>query len=260
MKVKYFILTFIFLLPALPLFSQDVTQARVVDNASLLSAYEKSDLIFRLDYIARMYGIDLVIVTENSIGYAGPMIYADDFFDYNNFGLGSSINRDGCLFLLVMETRDYWISTSGRAINILNSAAFDKLESDAVKFLRQNNYYAAFNSFLENWERFLVMEEEGTSYNFLDRWNAVLVIIIWLAAIGTGFIVVQVWKSGMNTALQKTQADAYIAAGSLNFNTKTDSFLYSVVTKTERPVSTNSGGGTHTSSSGSTHGGRGGKF
>jgi len=252
---------FLFLLSALPLFPQDITRARVVDNANLLSAYEKSDLISRLDSLARTYNIDLVIVTENSIGDAAPMVYADDFFDYNNFGLGSSINRDGCLFLLVMGTRDYWISTSGRAIKILNPTAFGKLESDAVKFLRQNNYYAAFNSFLDNWELFLSLEARDRSYNFLEKWNTVVVIVVWLVALAIGFIVVQVWKSKMNTALQKTQADAYMVAGSLNFSATTDKFLYSVVTKTQRPQdNSSSGGGIHTSSSGGTHGGRGGKF
>ena len=244
-------------MPAALLFSQE----RVVDNAGLLSPSERNILMYHLDYISVTYKIDLVIVTENSIGGANPMDYADDYFDYNGYGLGN--DRDGCLLLIVTGTRDYWISTSGRGIKILNSYAFKKLESDALKFLREDNYYAAFNSFLENWGKFLVLDSKNRSYNFFYQWNAVLVLISWLISLSIGFIVVLVWKKGMNTALLKTQADAYMIPGSLAFNEKTDKFLYSVVTKTERQqddASSSGGGGTHTSSSGRSHGGGGGRY
>ena len=256
-KSKFVILLLLFVLSGLSLFSQD----RIVDNAGLLNPGEKNRLINRLNSLTSVYNFDLVIVTENSIGGAVPMNYADDFFDYKGYGLGG--NRDGCLFLLVAGTRDYWFSTSGRGIGILNSSAFGKLESDAVKSLKENNYYAAFTSFLDDWERFLILDAKGRSYNFFYRWNIVLVIIGWLIALATGFIVVQIWKNGMDTALPQTQAASYAVSGSLAFKEKTDRFLYSVVTKTMRQTENSSSpslGGTHTSSSGRMHGGGGGKY
>jgi len=265
MKTKFVVLPLLFILSALPLFSQEYVLSgkldRVVDRAGLLSPGEKGSLMTRLNSLSEQYKFDLVIVTENSIGDVSPMNYADDFFDYNGYGLGSG--RDGCLFLIVTGTRDYWISTSGRGIDILNSTAFDKLESDTIKFLREDNYYAAINSFLDNWEKFLVLETKGRSYRFLERWNLVVVVIGWLIALITGFIVVQIWKRGMNTAFLQTQADSYVVNGSLAFDTKTDRFLYSLVTKTARPTedrSSASSGRSHTSSSGSSHGGGGGKY
>jgi len=260
MKIKIAVLPILFVLSALPVFSQNQARDRVADNAGLLNSIERFSLVSRLDSIAEEYRIDLVIVTENSIGGALPMDYADDFFDYNGYGSGS--NRDGCLFLIVTGSRDYWISTSGRGINILNPYALRKLESDAVKSLSENNYYAAFVSFLDNWEKFLILETKNRNYNFFYQWNIVLVITGWLIALAIGSIVVQTWKKGMNTALLKTQADSYMIPDSLNFNAKTDKFLYSVVTKTERSNEDSSSGGgrTHTSSSGRTHGGGGGKF
>ena len=259
MKIKI-ILVLLFVLPALPLFSQNrgVSSSgdRVVDNASLLSPGQKGGLMARLNSLAAAYNFDLVIVTEKTIDGALPMNYADDFFDNNGYG------RDGCLFLIVTGTRDYWFSTSGRGIDILNPTAFGKLESDAVKSLRVDSYYAAFSSFLDNWEKFLILEAEGRSYNFFTRWNFVLVTISWLIALGTGLIVVQVWKSGMNTALPQTQAISYIVPGSVVYNQQTDSFLYSVVSKTARQTDSgpSSSGGSHTSSSGMSHGGGGGKY
>jgi uncharacterized protein len=260
MKIKKLILPFLFIMPAALLFSQEGARERVVDNAGLLSPGQKGSLIYLLDYVSARYSVDLVIVTENSIGGANPMDYADDFFDYNGYGLGN--DRAGCLFLIVTGTRDYWFSTSGRGIKILNPYALKKLKADAVKFLREDNYYAAFNSFLENWEKFMVLDSRNRSYNFFYQWNAVLVLIGWLISLAIGFIVVSIWKKRMNTALLKTQADAYMIPESLAFNVKTDKFLYSVVTKTERPRddSSSSGGGIHTSSSGRSHGGGGGRY
>ena len=190
-----------------------------------------------------------------------PVDYADDFFDYNGYGLGQ--DRDGCLFLQVTGDRDYWFSTSGRGINVLNRAAFNKLEADAVKHLREGNAYQAYNSFLVNWEKFLALDVKGRRYNFIEQWNIVIMIIAWAVAFGIGFIVVLVWKKGMNTVFAQTQAGAYVVPGSLTFNIKKDTFLYSTVSRTARETDTGSSGGggrSHTSSSGRSHGGGGGKY
>jgi uncharacterized protein len=232
---------------------------RIVDNAGLLSASQKNDLIRMMDTIAATYNFDLVIVTETSIGNTSPMNYADDFFDYNGYGLGN--DRDGCIFLRVMGTRYYWFSTSGRGRTVLNPFAFQKLDSDTGKYLGEDDYYSAFRAFILAWDQFLSLEAQGRSYNFFYQYNLVLVIIAWLAAFGIGWFIVHTWKMGMNTAMPQTQAAAYIISGSLNFTVKKDSFLYSKVTKIKRQTQSSSGGsgGTHISSSGRMHGGGGGR-
>jgi uncharacterized protein len=258
MKKKLFIsILLILYLPAFLL-----AQPRVVDNAGLLSNTEKTDLERRIADIASRYSFDLVIVTENSTGGIEPMDYADDFFDYNGYGLGE--DRDGCLFLQVTATRDYWVSTSGRGINILNNTAFAKLESDILNFLTNDDPAGAYHAFVNAWEEFLVLDAKGRSYNFFHRWNAVLILIAWVVSFLIGFIVVQSWKAQMNTALPKKEAAPYVVPGSLVFTVQQERFLYSTVTKTERPQASSSsssgGGGRHTSSSGRSHGGGGGKY
>jgi len=303
MKTRIIVLPLLFLLLTLPLFSQERVEEqeeslrsadpveeralggkleRIVDRAGLLYPGQKSSLMDRLNTLSEQYKFDLVIVTESNIGDASPMNYADDFFDYNDFGFGSlsdtrsfnykaleddndpSRGRDGCLLLIVAGTRDYWISTSGRGIDLLTGYAFEKLESDALQFLKENNYHAAFISFLDNWEKFLILENKNRRYGFLEQWNIVVVLVGWLVALAVGFIVVHIWKKGMDTAFLQTQADSYVVNGSLAFDAKTDRFLYSVVTKTARPTdegsSASSGGRSHMGSSGRSHGGGGGRF
>ena len=239
---------------------------RIVDNAGLLSAEQKASLMKTADFLSTAYNFDLVIVTEKSIGSKSPMDYADDFFDYNGYGLDKNGNsmgedRDGCLFLQVTGSRDWYFSTSGRGIGILGFAAFSKLESDTVKFLKADNPYEAYRAFLQSWEEFLILDARGKQYNIFQRWNIVLTGAAWFIALIIAFVIVQIWKKGMNTALPKAQAAAYVVPDSLVFKEKRDRFLYSLVTKTKRETQSSSGsGGTHTSSSGRRHGGGGGKY
>ncbi|WP_461256310.1 TPM domain-containing protein [Treponema sp. R80B11-R83G3] len=250
----------LFLTAMIVFFASSVfAQERVVDNANILSSWEKDNLKSLISSISSMYDFDLVIVTENDIGAASPMAYADDFFDYKGYGLGQ--DRDGCLFLLVTGSRDYWFSTSGTGIKIYTSTAIQKLKDDIVKLLRKGSYYDAFQAFLNDSKEFLALNARGgRSYNFFHRWNYVSVLVAWLASLLIGFMVVQSWKRKMNTALPQTQAAAYVVPGSLAFNVKTETFLYSIVNKSARSDDNSRGGGSHTSSSGRSHGGGGGRY
>jgi uncharacterized protein len=251
----------LFLLFSVQVFSEGVARDRIVDNAGLLNVTEKTDLFNLIEYVVSEYNFDLVIVTEKSIGDASPEAYADDFFDNNGYGIGD--NRDGCIFLRVTGTKDYWFSTSGRGNKIINSYAGQKLESDVGNFLGKGDPYAAFRAFVLDWDQFLGLEAKGRSYNFFQQWNIVLLIIVWIFALVIGFAVVHSWRRGMNTAMSQAQAAAYVVSGSLNFTEKKESFLYSNTSKTPR----SSGGGSsslvkgalHAGSSGMRHGGRGGR-
>lgn len=269
MKRIIFVLIIIFL--SFPLIAQDAYQKqRIIDDAGLLTAAEISGLERRAEEIAKTYSIDLVIVTKTDLGGEGIIDYADDYFDYGGYGLDNDGNnmgedRDGVLFLQVTAERDYRFSTSGRAINLLdkNDYAFDKLEKDMLKFLRVDDYAGAYYSFFEAMEEFLVLEAKGRRYNFFHRWNFVLVAVGWVVSFLIGLYSVNYWKSGMKIYLPIKQADSYFLAGSLAFSQQKERFLYSNVSKTIRVDSSTLGGGsggTRTSSSGRSHGGRSGKY
>jgi len=253
MKKRLFIFLLAVSFLSFPLFAQ----RRVIDNAGLLTADEISVLESLAAGIALTYNFDLVIVTETSIGGANPMDYADDYFDYNGYGLGG--DRDGCLFLQVTETRHYWFSTSGRGIKILNSAAYNKLEKDVVGFLRNNDSAGAYRAFIGAWRIFLALDAEGKSYNFVNVYASIMYITAWVISLIIAFVAVGIMKAKMNTVHLKTKADRFIIPGSLAFTLQKDSFLYSAVTKSERAES-DSSGGSHTSSSGRSHGGGGGRY
>jgi len=270
-KLFVFLLAASFLFLSSPLFAQ----RHVIDNAGLLSSGEIQELERLISAIASTYNFDLVILTEKNIGSTRPMDYADDYFDNNGYGLGA--NRDGCLFLHVTQSRDYWFSTSGRGSGILKADAFKRLENDVIRFLRADDPAGAYRVFIRDWEGFLspnanggegslAPNARGKSDNVITRNAPVFYALSWVISLIIGLLAVMLMKAKMSNVRPKTEADSFIVPGSLVFTQRQDAFLYSTVTKSERKQSSSSSslssssGSSHTSSSGSSHGGGGGKY
>jgi uncharacterized protein len=255
-----FISATLLLLPAVSLFSQSAAVKRVVDNAGLLNDGEIAWLESLTLGIASVYNFDLVIVTEAGIGGASSKNYADDFFDRNGYGFGAK--HDGCLMLHVKGDREYWFSTSGRGITILNDTAFDKLESDVVGFLKRDDFAGAYHAFISDWEKFLVLDAKGKNYNFFRAYGLFLHIGAWILSLIIAIFVVYGMKTKMETIFPLTEADSFMIPGSLAFTQQNENFLYSRVTKIVREQdSSGSGSGMgSSSSSGGSHGGGGGRY
>lgn len=62
---------------------------RLVDRADLLSELEEEELEARLDEISERQQADVVVVTVNSLDGKSAQDYADDFYDYNGYGIGT---------------------------------------------------------------------------------------------------------------------------------------------------------------------------
>ena len=95
------------------------TPPRLVDDAKLLTSYEKTELLSYLNEISEKHGMDIVIVTVNSLGGKSPRAFADEYYDHNGY------REDGVLLLVAMNSRDYWISTSGYGITAFTDAGID---------------------------------------------------------------------------------------------------------------------------------------
>ena len=83
---------------------------RLVDRADLLSELEEEELEARLDEISERQQADVVVVTVNSLDGKSAQDYADDFYDYNGYGIGT--DKSGILLLVSMEARDWHITTT----------------------------------------------------------------------------------------------------------------------------------------------------
>ena len=245
--------------------SAETQPPRLVDDAGLLSGSEKRTLTAKLGEISSRQKLDVVIVTENGLGGKSIRDFADDYFDYNGYGYGKG--KDGILLLVDMDSRNYWMSTRGYAIDVFTDARIDYIGGCFKDDLSAKNYFDAFDTFADKCEEFINRANDSEPYDTGTLPRAPLSKIWILLSIIIGFIIASIIVGGMKRKLKtvrpQNSANSYLKEGSLDLTESSDLFLYNTVTRTEIPKdddSSSGGSSTHTSSSGSTHGGGGGSF
>lgn len=132
----------------------NVTESKyLVDDAHLFTDKEKSELIKKLDSIRNKYNFDIVIHTTNTFNGKSAMEYADDYYDYNGYGYGE--NHDGCILVINMDSRDWWLSTCGYGITVLTDDRIDDLGNRFSPKLTSSEYYNSMVIFLNQVENYL---------------------------------------------------------------------------------------------------------
>ncbi|MBQ8249500.1 MAG: TPM domain-containing protein [Clostridia bacterium] len=254
-KIFSVILTFI---TALTLLSSAVLADRtlplVVDNAQLLSEDEKFSLENMLTSISEARQIEVAIVTINSTNGKDIMDYADDFYD--DYGYGYGVNDDGAMLVVDMGNREYHITTHGLGATYLNDDALYAIEEAFIDDLSDGYYYDAFLTFANECNEQL--DSNSSDTDIFSRSGIALVVGFIIA-----LIIVSTMKGKMTTVRAAKNAANYVIAGSLRLTSQSDRYLYSNTIRTPRNTGNSSGGSgssMHRSSSGRSHGGRGGRF
>ena len=241
----------------------------VVDNADLIFDLNEEELETQLRETSEKIGMDIVVVTTNTLDGKTPEAYADDYYDYNGYA------DDGCLFLVSTEDRDWQVSTKGYAITCITDYGIQVIEEECVHYLSTEDYYLAFNKYGKLVEEFYYEAQTGSPYDtnnkYTDEYGETIgapeqkstvkaIFISLVIALVIALIITFSVKSQYKPVKFNHSAAGYLVDGSLNVTQSYEHFLYSNVTKTQRQSSSGGGSSTHTSSSGSTHGGGGGKF
>lgn len=251
----------------------------VNDFAGLLNESEIETLNQMAVDIQNAYGMDAVVLTVDSMDGQDAQSYADDYYDHNGY------SENGVLMLLAMEEREYYITTSGEAIYALTDYALYQMEEDFLNELSDGAYFDAFHSYLWDVDYYVSQYlENGAVDGYIpeeDRYTNHTDVVYsdvddmtyedlkegaWLISFGVGLVIggigLLILRIGMNTKRKQHAAEEYMNTDSYRMTKQDDIFLYSRVTKKRKPEPSdnNGGSGVHTSSSGRSHGGRGGKF
>ncbi len=256
---------------------------RLNDEADLLTEGEENELLSTLDALSEENEFDFVIVTVNSLEGETPQSYADDYFDYNGFGYGE--NADGALLLLNMGERDWYISTSGRGIDLIGED-WQYIGNQILPYLSGGDYVTAFTQFAYICEGYVTGENSyhyNDNYEYYDDYyyddyrydydytpNRDLGPLKLPASIIIGmlisFFIMFGFRSQLKSVRRKPAARDYQVPDSMRVTEQSDMYLYSRVSRTPRQTQSNTGarggrgGGVHVGSSGRSHGGGGGKF
>lgn len=234
---------------------------KIVDDADILSASEEATLETMALALSSKYDMDVVILTVETVWPEDITDYADDYFDYNGYGIGSK--HSGVLLLLDIEEREWAISTCGNAIDALTDYGQEQLMDEVLDYLGNDAYFDGFRVYLDQLDDYFNAYENGDPIDKKrDLFDIVfdLVVALGIGAVA-GFITITVMKSGMKTVKQQRGARSYVKQGSFKISKQRDMFLYTRTTKTRRQSSSSGGGSsTHRSSSGRSHGGSRGRF
>ena len=231
--------------------------ARIIDQADLLTAEEETILEDASYQFCTENSLDAVILTVNDLGGRSISALADDYYEQNGYGVGTDFS--GLILVVSMAERELYISTCGTAIDRLTDRELDSIISEISYELSDGNYFSAFVTFFDAVERNLDYDSAAVDSGGGATVNWLLSILIGAVAAA---ITVMIMRSTMNTKRKQHSAGDYVRSGSYDLKNRQDIFLYSNVSKVKREQPSSSGGGTsvHRSSSGRSHGGRGGRF
>ena len=237
----------------------------VYDEADLLTDYEESALTEKLSNFSTYNQMEVVVAVLNSTYGYSPMEYADNFYDYNNYGYGA--DKSGLILIVVMDSREWWISTCGSAINVFTDAGIEYIGEQIVTYLSNGDYAGAFDEFADQCGVFIAQAENGEPYDYYNLPKVPFDVSgSLIIAVAAGLIIALIYtgtlKSQLKTVRAQRNAENYLRNGSMNVTRSSDMFLYRKVNRTPRQNGSSSRGGsrTHVSSSGRSHGGGGGRF
>lgn len=252
----------------------------VYDQADLLTTEEEAVLQQSAEFCKDKWNMNFLVVTTEDAEGKSSMEYADDFYDLR---FPEESEEDGVLYLIDMDNREIYLSTSGETIRYLTDARIDRILDDAFECVAAGDYYGTFSAFFlgtdeylsqgipENQENYDVETgEQDFYYDTYEKSNkitfveaAIAAIVALAAAGGTCAFITGKYQ----LKFEDFHYDAYTDSD-MRLYLKEDRLVNSFVTHRRVPQSngttrSNSGGSrssVHRSSSGRSHGGGGRKF
>lgn len=236
---------------------------RVYDYADVLTDREEEKLRKKIAEVEALGHFDVILVTINQVMETSGvswedamMNYADDFYDYNQYGY-DMVHGDGVLLLdnWYEGQGGSWLCTTGRVYEQFSTFDIDDV-LDEVYYYVEDDPYTAYCSYID-----MVAEKMcGEEYKPQLSVGVLYVVPLLIALI---YLVINLnQKEAENTV----QANTYVAEGRPRMCGQADTFIRKNVTSRHIERSSGGGGGgrssggrggSHRSSSGVSHGGGG---
>lgn len=237
------------------------TKEKVYDFADLFTDSEEEKLYEDITEYINSYNMDLAVVTINDNNKLNAQEYAQDFYDYNDF------RTDGILFLIDMDTREIYMTTTGSAIDMYNDYRIDQILDSVYYYVSSGNYYDTASSFIDEVSYYasVGLPSDGDySYDSKVVFADIFLKCFLIALIVT--IVIMIILVMKNRMVKKaTSSREYLVKETMQINHVSETFLGAFVSKVRRSHDSGSSGGgggssISSGSSGVSHGGGGRSF
>ena len=239
--------------------SVDATE-KVYDFAELYTDEEEKEIYDKIQAFIDTRQLDLVVVTISKNPKGSAMVYADDFYDYNNFGLNET--RDGLLFLIDMDTRELWISGTGKGEERYPDLKIDDILDETFQKFSDKLYYEGTLNVIKTIDSYYNIEYNGNGrYEPKSYMDYIQHVVIGSVVITIIVMVILVSKNRMVN--KATSSREYLNEETKSVKLVKNHLIGTHVTKTRiehDSGGSSGGGGGHISSSGSSHSGGGHHF
>ncbi len=244
---------------------------KIYDFSGILSDEEEKELKIKIDEFISKTNMDLVIVTDE-LPYTNDSdneTYAEDFYDYNDFGLGTKHYDGIILFRNTYRADPYYIMTLTGEAQFYYHTRIDDILDEIYPNIKSGNYKQAFSDFIYQLNGYYDrgIPDEMKEYDLDETGHLIkvekeedkeykppIVVMIISAILGTSiFTGVNVKKNKMVT--HEYNADNYLDHNTINYSKVIDKFVSTFTTSHRISSSSNGGGGfsSHTGSSGFGH-------
>lgn len=234
---------------------------KVYDFADLFTDSEEERLYEDIGEYINSYNMDLAVVTINDNNKLNAQEYAQDFYDYNDF------RTDGVLFLIDMDTREIYMTTTGSAIDMYNDYRIDQILDSVYYYVSSGDYYDTASSFIDEVSYYASIGlPNDSNYGYSDKviFADIFLKCFLIALVVTVIImVILVMKNRM--VKKATSSREYLVKETMKINHVSETFLGAFVSKVRRSHDSGSSGGgggssISSGSSGVSHGGGGRSF
>ena len=191
---------------------------RMFDDAEVLTEDEDNELEDALEELSLRQSFDVTIATVESlesVDYDSMEAYADDLYDFCQFGYGSEM--DGVLLLVSVGDRKWHISTCGYGITAFTDAGIQYLGEQMTPFMADGDYAGAFRTFIQWSDTYIDAARAGHPYDVNNLPREPLSLMYLFLALGIGlvlaWVVVSVMKSQLRSVAFQENAASYVRPG-----------------------------------------------
>lgn len=218
----------------------------IMDDNDTIEASAQADLESQVKEVSASTGIGIYLLFVDDIGTSSARSFAEKQYINRHLGLGT--DTSGVMFLVATQSRDYVTVTHGMGINAFTDDYIDDMEDDIVSYLKNNNWLDASKAYVADAKRAAeYYAEHGEPYK--EPLNIPMTILISLVVGAVvAFLVCKSKASAHKTAVEATEADAYVDEGSFELTQANDLYRNTTVICIKRHDDDKRGGSTVSSS------------
>lgn len=227
----------------------------VIDESGALDSGAASSLESTAQSLEQTYDVGVYLVFVDNVGSQSARQFAIDYYGEND--LAQSSDGNAIMFLVATGSRDYVTITHGAGVTRFTDYAIDRMENDAVAYLKKSDWAGAGSAYYADVESALAYYATQGSPQYLQESNQqaksyssssagapsdsrashrilALVAAAVVAAIVAGGVVASEYRA-MKTARAKSEAGDYLDRDSFKVVESNDAFVNSTLVTTPLP-------------------------